>query len=246
MTATGEIWFLTGQPGPLRARDARAGRAPVAGDRRPARRRAVEPLASVVWKPVLTNSAAIRRACLDANSDDRCLGVITWMHTFSPAKMWIHGLDELRKPLLHLHTQANEALPWSTIDMDFMNLNQAAHGDREFAHVQTRLGVARKTVAGHVSDPEVTRRVMTWISAAIGRASAAQPAPGALRRQHAQRRRHRRRQGRGGASLRRVRQHVRGQRSRGVRRRRCRCRRRRGRDGVPGHLRRRARAAPGR
>ena len=89
----------------------------------------------LVWKPVLTGSAAIRRACLDANGDDRCIGVIAWMHTFSPAKMWIHGLDELRKPLLHLHTQANEALPWSTIDMDFMNLNQAAHGDREFAHV---------------------------------------------------------------------------------------------------------------
>ena len=90
---------------------------------------------------MLTGSPAIRRACLDANGDDRCFGVIAWMHTFSPAKMWIHGLDELRKPLLHLHTQANEALPWSTIDMDFMNLNQAAHGDREFAHVATRLGV---------------------------------------------------------------------------------------------------------
>ena len=82
------------------------------------------------------------------------------MHTFSPAKMWIQGLDELRKPLLHLHTQANESLPWSTIDMDFMNLNQAAHGDREFAHIQTRLGVARKTVAGHVSDPTVIGRIV--------------------------------------------------------------------------------------
>ena len=106
--------------------------------------------------------------CLDANGDDGCLGVITWMHTFSPAKMWIHGLDELRKPLLHLHTQANESLPWSTIDMDFMNLNQAAHGDREFAHVQTRLGVVRKTVAGHITDPEVVGRVVTL---GAGRAS---------------------------------------------------------------------------
>ncbi len=79
--------------------------------------------------------------------------MIAWMHTFSPAKMWISGLDALRKPLLHLHTQLNAALPWATIDMDFMNLNQAAHGDREFGFVQTRLGVARKTVAGHVSDP---------------------------------------------------------------------------------------------
>ena len=164
---------------------------------------------------MLTSSSAIRRACLDANSDDGCLGVITWMHTFSPAKMWIHGLDELRKPLLHLHTQANEALPWSTIDMDFMNLNQAAHGDREFAHVADPLGVARKTVAGHVSDPEVTRRVDDVDLGGDRRASAAQPAPGALRRQHAQRRRHRRRQGRGRTPLRRVGQHVRGQRPRG-------------------------------
>ena len=77
------------------------------------------------------------------------------MHTFSPAKMWIAGLDALRKPLLHLHTQANVALPWSTIDMDFMNLNQAAHGDREFGYIQTRLGLRRKTVVGHVSDPRV-------------------------------------------------------------------------------------------
>ena len=122
----------------------------------------------LVWKPVLTGSAAIRRACLDANGDDRCLGVIAWMHTFSPAKMWIRGLDELRKPMLHLHTQANEALPWSTIDMDFMNLNQAAHGDREFAHVQTRLGVARKTVAGHVNDPRVGGRVAAWVRASVG------------------------------------------------------------------------------
>jgi L-arabinose isomerase len=121
-----------------------------------------------VWKPVLTGSDAIRRACLDANGDDACIGVITWMHTFSPAKMWIHGLDALQKPLLHLHTQANEALPWSSIDMDFMNLNQAAHGDREFAHVQTRLGVARTTVAGHVSDERVLARVAAWVRAAVG------------------------------------------------------------------------------
>ena len=106
----------------------------------------------VVAKPVLTDAAAMRRVALDANADDSCVGVIAWMHTFSPAKMWITALDSLDKPLLHLHTQANEALPWSTIDMDFMNLNQAAHGDREFGFVQTRLGIPRKTVAGHVSD----------------------------------------------------------------------------------------------
>ncbi|MEV5829350.1 L-arabinose isomerase [Spirillospora sp. NPDC052242] len=125
----------------------------------------------VEWKPVLTDAAAIRRVMLEANADDACTGVIAWMHTFSPAKMWIAGLDALRKPLLHLHTQANVELPWSSIDMDFMNLNQAAHGDREFAHVQTRLGVARKTVAGHVTDPSVASRIAAWARAAAGAAA---------------------------------------------------------------------------
>ncbi|MDO8146920.1 L-arabinose isomerase [Isoptericola sp. b515] len=125
--------------------------------------------AKVVWKPVLKDSASIRRAMLEANSDDSVLGVVTWMHTFSPAKMWIAGLDALRKPLLHLHTQANVELPWSEIDMDFMNLNQAAHGDREYGYMLTRLGVARTTVVGHVSDPAVQRRVGTWVRAAAGR-----------------------------------------------------------------------------
>jgi len=122
----------------------------------------------VVWKPVVTTPEAIRRMCLDATADDACTGVIAWMHTFSPAKMWIAGLDALRKPLLHLHTQANVSLPWSEIDMDFMNLNQAAHGDREFGHIQTRMRVARKTVAGHVSDPEVAARIGSWVRAAAG------------------------------------------------------------------------------
>ncbi|QFG21366.1 L-arabinose isomerase [Actinomadura sp. WMMB 499] len=125
----------------------------------------------VEWKPVLTDAASIRRIMLEANADDACTGVIAWMHTFSPAKMWIAGLDALRKPLLHLHTQANVELPWSSIDMDFMNLNQAAHGDREFAHVQTRLGVPRKTVAGHVTDPSVASRIEAWARAAAGAAA---------------------------------------------------------------------------
>ncbi|MBE9926057.1 L-arabinose isomerase [Cellulosimicrobium cellulans] len=124
--------------------------------------------ATVVWKPVLKDAGAIRRAMLDANADDRVLGVVTWMHTFSPAKMWIGGLDQLRKPLLHLHTQANVELPWDTIDFDFMNLNQAAHGDREYAYVATRLGVARSTVVGHVSNPAVTARVGSWVRGAAG------------------------------------------------------------------------------
>jgi L-arabinose isomerase len=124
--------------------------------------------AEIVSKPVLTDSAAIRQVMLEANSDPACLGVIAWMHTFSPAKMWITGLDALRKPLLHLHTQLNQALPWSSIDMDFMNLNQAAHGDREFGYIQTRLGVARKTIAGHAADPAVVTRIDGWVRAAAG------------------------------------------------------------------------------
>src|SRR6476469_3767758 len=122
----------------------------------------------IVWKDVLTDSGAIVDVLRAANASPACVGVIAWMHTFSPAKMWIAGLDALQKPLLHLHTQLNRELPWSTIDMDFMNLNQAAHGDREFGYIQTRLGVARKTIAGHVSDPEVSRRVGVWQRAAAG------------------------------------------------------------------------------
>ena len=125
----------------------------------------------VVWRSVLTDAAAIRRTCIEANADDQCVGVIAWIHTFSPAKMWISGLDALTKPLLHLHTQANVELPWSTIDMDFMNLNQAAHGDREFGYIQTRLGVPRKTIVGHASDPRVQRELATWQRAAAGLAA---------------------------------------------------------------------------
>ncbi|MGX1274873.1 L-arabinose isomerase [Streptomyces phaeoluteigriseus] len=164
-----EIWFLTGSQGLYGeatlaqvAEQSRAICAVLNGDS--------GILLPVVWKPVLADASAIRRLCLEANADDRCVGLIAWMHTFSPAKMWIAGIDALRKPLLHLHTQANRELPWDTIDMDFMNLNQAAHGDREFGFVETRLGVARKTVAGHVSDPAVTRRVASWSRAAVGRA----------------------------------------------------------------------------
>jgi len=122
----------------------------------------------IVWKPVLKDSESIRRAALDANAADNVIGLIAWMHTFSPAKMWIGGLDALAKPLLHLHTQANVELPWAEIDFDFMNLNQAAHGDREFGYIQTRLGVARKTVVGHVSNPVVSKSIGTWTRAAAG------------------------------------------------------------------------------
>jgi L-arabinose isomerase len=122
----------------------------------------------VVAKPVLIDSDSIRRLCLEASSTDRCVGVIAWMHTFSPAKMWIAGLGALRKPLLHLHTQFDGALPWGEVDMDYMNLNQSAHGDREFGFLETRIGQSRKTVAGHWSDPAVVERVATWARAACG------------------------------------------------------------------------------
>ena len=122
----------------------------------------------LVFKGVIKNPDAIRRAMKDATSSDDCIGVITWMHTFSPAKMWIAGLEALGKPLLHLHTQAGQSLPWATIDMDFMNLNQAAHGDREYAHMVSRIGVPRKIVVGHPTDPQVHARVNAWAYATVG------------------------------------------------------------------------------
>ncbi|WP_425246084.1 L-arabinose isomerase [Streptomyces sp. NEAU-NA10] len=126
----------------------------------------------IVWKPVLTDAESIRRLCLEATASDTCVGVIVWMHTFSPAKMWIAGLSALDRPVLHLHTQYNLSLPWSSIDMNFMNLNQAAHGDREFAHIEARVGVNRKIVAGHATDPRVVGRVAAWTRAAAGRHAA--------------------------------------------------------------------------
>lgn len=122
----------------------------------------------LVWKPVLKTPEMIRDVMLDASRDDDCLGVITWMHTFSPAKMWINGLNALTKPLLHLHTQAGQSLPWATLDMDFMNLNQAAHGDREYAHLVTRTGIARKIVVGHATEKTVGERITNWAYATIG------------------------------------------------------------------------------
>ena len=169
---TGTVWFLTGSQG-LYGDDVLtqvADQSRVISDALDGAEQIPVP---VVAKPVLTDAGAIRRVMLDANADDDCVGVVTWMHTFSPAKMWITGLDVLHKPLLHLHTQANEALPWADIDMDFMNLNQAAHGDREFGFIQTRLGVARATVAGHVSDHRVLDRIAVWVRAAAARAALA-------------------------------------------------------------------------
>jgi len=116
----------------------------------------------IVFKPVLTTSDSIQKLCREASADDSCAGMITWMHTFSPAKMWIAGLSDLRKPLLHLHTQFNRDIPWDSIDMDFMNLNQAAHGDREYGFIGTRMGVARKVIVGYWEDPEIRREIGNW------------------------------------------------------------------------------------
>jgi L-arabinose isomerase len=122
----------------------------------------------IMFKPVLTTPEAIYRMIQEANGADTCIGIITWMHTFSPAKMWINGLKILSKPLLHLHTQYNSAIPWSSIDMDFMNLNQSAHGDREFGFISSRMGLRRKVVAGHWQEEEVRQCVGTWARAAAG------------------------------------------------------------------------------
>ena len=147
------------------------------------------------------------RAMGEANEDPACLGVITWMHTFSPAKMWISGLDALRKPLLHLHTQADAALPWATIDMDFMNLNQAAHGDREYGFILTRLGAAADDGRRARLQPRRARGVGSWARRRPAR-PARGPEAGPVRRQHAQRRGDRGRQGRGRDPLRHVGEHL--------------------------------------
>ncbi|TWU29380.1 L-arabinose isomerase [Bythopirellula polymerisocia] len=126
----------------------------------------------VVCKPVLTTPDAILEICQAANSEPNCIGLITWMHTFSPAKMWIAGLSVLRKPFLHLHTQFNREIPWSTIDMDFMNTNQSAHGGREFGFICSRMRLARKVVVGHWQEERVQREIGIWTRVAAARADA--------------------------------------------------------------------------
>ncbi len=121
---------------------------------------------SVVFKPVLTTPDAIHQLCLEANAARACVGLITWMHTFSPAKMWIAGLRTLQKPFVHLHTQFNRDIPWASIDMDFMNLNQSAHGDREFGFIGSRMRLERKVVVGHWEDDDVQASLGVWARAA--------------------------------------------------------------------------------
>lgn len=122
----------------------------------------------VVWKPTLLTNEMIRRTFNEANADEVCAGVITWMHTFSPAKSWILGLQEYRKPLMHFHTQFNEEIPYDTIDMDFMNENQSAHGDREYGHIVSRMGIERKVVVGYWKNPAVLSRIASWMRTAVG------------------------------------------------------------------------------
>ena len=164
LLASPQIWFVCGSqhlygPGPLKqvAANARAVAAALAASQ-------LLPL-KTVFKALLTTPDEIAQLCLDANSDPKCAGLILWMHTFSPSKMWIRGLTTLKKPFLHLHTQFNRDLPWETIDMDFMNLNQAAHGDREAGFIHTRMRLGRKVVVGHWSDPEVHDRIGAWMRA---------------------------------------------------------------------------------
>lgn len=122
----------------------------------------------VEFKEVVTTAASIHQLALDANNSKECAGVITWMHTFSPAKSWIAGLKALQTPLLHLHTQYNRDIPWDSIDMDFMNTNQAAHGDREYGFIGTRLELGRKVIVGHWQNEDVLEKIAAWMKVAIG------------------------------------------------------------------------------
>lgn len=126
----------------------------------------------VVYKGTVNSANEVTAAFKAANNDNKCIGVITWMHTFSPAKMWIHGLQELKKPLLHFHTQFNKEIPWETMDMDFMNLNQSAHGDREFGHIVSRMRKNRKVVVGHWQDEKAQAKIAVWMRVAAAWADA--------------------------------------------------------------------------
>ena len=121
----------------------------------------------IVYKALVTTPDEVSRVCMEADASEKCVGLITWMHTFSPAKMWIAGLSSLRKPFVHLHTQFGRDIPWSKIDMDFMNLHQSAHGGREFGFIGSRLRIERKVIVGHWQDPEVLEKLDTWLGAAM-------------------------------------------------------------------------------
>jgi L-arabinose isomerase len=162
-----EVWFLTGTQN-LYGDETLKQVADQSSEVAQLLRENLDAPVELIWKPILKTADEIRQTMQDASANNSCIGVIVWMHTFSPAKMWIAGLQALSKPLLHLHTQANSQLPWATIDMDFMNLNQAAHGDREHGHIQARMKNGRKIVVGHASEKRVQKRVSNWMRAAIG------------------------------------------------------------------------------
>ena len=156
-----EIWFVCGSQhlyGPEPLKEVRANAEQVAAHLNASDEVALK----VVFKALVTTPDEVRNVMNDANASASCAGIILWMHTFSPAKMWIQGLASLRKPFCHLHTQFNRDLPWDSIDMDFMNLNQAAHGDREAGFLHTRMRLGRKVIVGHYSDPDVQARVGVW------------------------------------------------------------------------------------
>lgn len=127
---------------------------------------------TVNFRPVVTDSNMITRVCREANSEESCIGLVLWMHTFSPAKMWIKGLSELQKPFVHLHTQYNRDIPWDSIDMDYMNLNQSAHGGREFGFIASRLGIERTVITGHYEDKKVVDKLSRWMRVAAANENA--------------------------------------------------------------------------
>ncbi len=160
-----EIWFITGSQhlyGPETLRQVAEDSKVIAAalDKSPQINR------KIVFKPVLTTPESITEICIEANSSSECIGLIAWMHTFSPAKMWIRGLSLLKKPLLHFHTQLNRDIPWETIDMNFMNLNQSAHGDREFGFIGARMRMNRKVIVGHYQDQEAIEKIAVWVRVA--------------------------------------------------------------------------------
>src|SRR3954471_12388223 len=153
-----EVWFVTGSQhlyGPETLKTVAAHANEIASSLDESKRISVK----IVAKAVVTTPEEIYAVCLEANTAKNCIGIIAWMHTFSPAKMWIGGLKILQKPLCHLHTQFNCDIPWNDIDMAFMNLNQSAHGDREFGFIMTRMRLNRKVVAGHWQDEEVLNQI---------------------------------------------------------------------------------------
>jgi L-arabinose isomerase len=162
-----EVWFITGSQhlyGPETLKQVDRDSAAIAEGLNKSGKMPVK----IVFKPVVKTPDEILDICVQASADKNCIGLITWMHTFSPAKMWIAGLKALSKPYMHLHTQFNRDLPWSEIDMDYMNLHQSAHGDREYGFINTRMRKNRKVVVGHWQDKKVQDQVALWCRTAIG------------------------------------------------------------------------------